>query len=106
MQIQINSPHVDVPAAFTEFIEKRIPEVLGPFAERLTRVEVHLQDLNADKGGIDKRCMLEARPRGLDPVAVEVVAAEAQEAFRQALAKLSSLLEHRFGKLDSRQRGH
>ena len=36
-----------------------MPE-LGRFAQHLTRVEVHINDVNADKGGTDKRCMIEA----------------------------------------------
>lgn len=104
MQIQINAPNVEVPAAFAEFIEHRISEVLSPFTQQLTRVEVHLQDQNGQKSGPDKRCMLEARPRNLDPIAVEVIATEQGDAVRQAVEKLKHALEHRLGRLSSRRR--
>jgi len=99
MKIQINAPNVDVPAAFEEFIEKRLHEVLKPFEQQLTRVEIHLQDQNGTKGGADKRCLLEARPRGLDPIAVECVAEDATSALRKAADKLKSALSHRLGRL-------
>lgn len=103
MQIQINAPHATAPDQFNDFIEKRIEEVLQPFAEHLTRVEVHLNDLNAAKGGLDKRCLMEARPRGLDPIAAEAVAVDDADAVKQALDKLKRALERRLGKLNSRR---
>lgn len=103
MQIQINAPHSKSPEEFNDYIEQRITEVLQPFAAHLTRVEVHMKDLNGAKGGSDKRCLMEARPRGLDPVAVEAVAEDETDAVRQSLEKLKHALEHRFGKLGSRR---
>jgi hypothetical protein len=38
---------------------------------KVTRLEVHLADENSDKFGInDKRCLIEARPVNMQPVAV------------------------------------
>jgi len=42
-----------------------VESTLGHLAEHITRVEVHLNDENNDKGGShDKRCMMEARLEG------------------------------------------
>ncbi len=98
MQIQIYSQDVDLPDPLRLFIEKKLAEKLAHVAERLTRVEVHLKDLNAHKNGRDKRCTLEARPRGMEPVAVEVDADSAQEAVHQAVEKLERALNHRIEK--------
>ena len=84
-------------------VEAEVEHAVGRFADRLTRVDVFLRDLNADKGGIDKRCVLEARPRGLDPVAAEFEAAGAVDALVGAAGKLERLLAHRFGKLEDRR---
>ena len=105
MQIQINSPHIDIPAAFVDFIERRLGESLAPFAHQLTRVEVHFKDENGGKGGKDKRCTLEARPRHMDPLVVEVVSDDLKDSLRQATEKLRHALEHRIGKLSRHQRG-
>ena len=103
MKIQINTPHESLPDPLRELIESGVEDVLAPYAERLTRVEVHIQDLNAQKGGVDKRCMIEARPRGMDPLVAEHEDVGIPEAFRSALDKLRRVLERRFGRLSSRE---
>ncbi|MCA8979642.1 MAG: HPF/RaiA family ribosome-associated protein [Planctomycetes bacterium] len=105
MQIQINSPQIQLPDALREFIERNTTEHLGHHAGMLTRIEVHLSDTNANKGGVDKRCLMEARPRGMDPLVAEHEATEFKEAFKGALDKLQRVLEKRFGKLSARERG-
>jgi ribosome-associated translation inhibitor RaiA len=77
--------------------------VLERYADRLTRVDVFLHDENGGKGGVDKRCVLEARPRGLDPVAAEDEAEQVHEAVAGAVGKLERMLEHRFGKLEDQR---
>ncbi len=103
MQIQINDPQKQISDELFAQIEDSVADALRSHAERLTRVEVHVQDLNAQKGGVDKRCMIEARPRGLDPVAADHSDEGVRDAFRGALEKIQRVLERRFGKLSSRR---
>lgn len=98
MKILINAPSVEVPTVFEDFIERRVQEVLTPFESHLTRIEVHLQDQNAGKGGADTRCLLEARPRGRDPIVVDTTAEDEAGAVRKSLEKMKHALERRFGK--------
>ncbi|MGG5819884.1 HPF/RaiA family ribosome-associated protein [Falsiroseomonas sp. HW251] len=71
MRIQINTHHTAGDDDFTGRVEAAIAEGLSRFADHLTRIEVHLEDVNAGKGGpADKRCMIEARPTHHQPVAV------------------------------------
>jgi hypothetical protein len=71
MLIQINTHATAGDDAFTGRVEAAIAAGLERFAAQLTRVEVHLADINAGKGGpADKRCMIEARPTHHQPVAV------------------------------------
>ena len=82
-----------------ERIEAQLRERLARFETRLTRLEVHVVDTNANKGGgDDKRCTIEARPRGDTPVTVTAEAGDVDAAARQAGTKMVSLLETRFGK--------
>ncbi|MFT5052171.1 MAG: ribosome-associated translation inhibitor RaiA [Chlamydiales bacterium] len=97
MQINVHAPHVK---ANKERIQEEVERVLDRFSDRITRVEVFLQDVNAGKGGNDKQCKIEARPRGLDPVAAEDLAAQPMEAVSRALGKLERLLNTRFGRLE------
>lgn len=96
MQIQIHVQDTTLPPTFRDFAEERISAGLDTLADRLTRVEAHFKDLNGQKGGVDKRCVLEARPRGMDPIAVEHDATEVREALLQAIGKLERALRHRF----------
>ena len=101
-RIQIHAVDPELPAAFRSFAEERISETLQHLADRLTLVEVYMKDVNASKGGVDKRCVIEARPRGMDPLAAEHEAAGAREALLGASEKLQRALTSRFGRLDER----
>ena len=99
MQVHVHGQGIEVGDRLRGFVEERLAETLQHLDDRLTRVEVHLRDLNAQKGGIDKRCVCEARPRGLDPIVVEHDAAELNEAVVGAVGKLQRALQSRFEKL-------
>ena len=98
--VHVHGQGLEVGPPLREMVDGRVREALGHLADKLTRVDVHLRDLNADKGGIDKRCVCEARPRGMDPIAAENESADLQEAVHGAVAKLVRALRHRFDKRD------
>jgi ribosome-associated translation inhibitor RaiA len=80
-------------------VEAEVGGVIGRYGEQITRVEVYLSDLNAKKGGIDKRCLMEARIAGHQPLAVSHEAATLDEAITGAAEKLERSLDHTLGKL-------
>ena len=99
MEIEINAAEgVTRSDALDRHIHDRLGHVDRRFGERLTRVRVFLKDVNADKGGIDKACTMEARPAGLDPVAVEAQDEDVYASVRDAAGKLEKALDHRFGR--------
>ena len=106
MQIQINTgKDVDGDAGLSAHAEEVIGKTLHHLKNQLTRVEVHLDDENGEKGGSDdKSCTMEARPRGLQPVAVSHRAGSTHQAIDGAARKLKSALERQFGKLEGKQR--
>lgn len=104
MQIQIHGQDVVIHDQLRELVEQRLAEAVEHFPDRLTRLEVHLRDMNGGKAGIDKRCTVEARPRGMEPVAVSHDADNIAEAIRQAAGKLERALKHRFERPQSRAR--
>jgi ribosome-associated translation inhibitor RaiA len=63
----------------------------------LTGFEVHIADENGSKkhGPADKRCTIEARPRGRDPITVEAHADDFYPAINDAAHKLRSALTSR-----------
>lgn len=101
MQIQINSDHhVAASPDLAGRVRSLVLDTLERYSDRITRVEVHLNDLNGMKGGgNDKRCLMEARLAGLGPVDVEHEADSLQLAIDGAMEKLERALEHRLGRI-------
>jgi len=101
MKIQVNTDHnIHGHEATIEQVEATVESTLGHLAEHITRVEVHLTDENAKKGGsTDKRCMMEARLEKHQPIAVTEEAASLDEAVEGAAHKLKRLLDHTLGRL-------
>jgi ribosome-associated translation inhibitor RaiA len=86
-------------------VESMVEDAVGHFSEVLTRVDVYLTDENAGKSGNeDKRCLIEANPKGLPALAVHHDANTVLEAIEGASDKLTSALEKLHGKRLDRQR--
>lgn len=107
MEVQINSSNdVEASAETTSWTEKEIRRSLSRFEPRLTRIEVHLSDSDGPKSGsLDKKCLIEARPKGLAPIAVSQDGDDIFAAVAGATGKLTTALDRQFGKLTGRK-GH
>ncbi|MCH4875114.1 HPF/RaiA family ribosome-associated protein [Pseudomonas sp. TMW22091] len=92
--------HIDSDKRTQDWVTATVEVTLERHLEFLTRVEVHLSDENGGKSGPkDKRCKMEARPKGHQPVLVSHDADTLTEAVHGAATKLEHKLEHLFGKL-------
>lgn len=100
MIIQLNTDnHVEGTQSLADEVTTELERSLTRFASQITRIEVHMQDANADKGGArDKRCMLEARIAGGEPVVVSNNADSLRGALVGARDKLVRVLEKRVSK--------
>lgn len=105
MQIQVHSDnHIEGSARMVEWVSAAVVDKLDRFDDEITRVVVHLNDENGVKAGADdKRCQIEARPKGQQPVSVTHKAASLELAVDGALGKLNNALNHHFGKLRSKR---
>ncbi len=102
MQIQVNTDHhIDGHARFQKHAEAVIGAALARFADRVTRVEVHLSDENGTgKGGKDDhRCLLEVRMANLQPVTASHSAANSEDALEGALDKLERVIDGTLGRI-------
>lgn len=82
------------------FFKDQIKQDLNRFSDHITRVEVHVSDENGSKSGEnDKKCVLEARPQGLKPVAVTAFDNSVEKAISSATNKLKNSLTRVIGKL-------
>ena len=86
MIVQINTDNnVEGHARLKAYIAEELGTALARFEDKITRLEVHLADENSDKFGIDdKRCLIEARPVNMQPVAVTNHADTTEKAFHGA----------------------
>jgi ribosome-associated translation inhibitor RaiA len=105
MQIQVNSDgNIDGREALVRHVEAEVAAALDRFNDRITRVEVHLSDENAGKPGeSEKRCLMEARVAGSQPVAVSDQRASLEDAVSGAARKLQHLLESSLGRSSHRK---
>jgi Sigma 54 modulation protein / S30EA ribosomal protein len=98
--VQISTDnHIKSDAAANARLEDKVRRKLKRFDERLSRVEVHVADVNGPKGGGDKRVSIEARPAGHDPVAVHAEAKRVDNAVILAADKAVRALDHSLGKI-------
>jgi ribosome-associated translation inhibitor RaiA len=102
VQIQVNSDHhITGDERMTEIVSALVMDSVGRYADRITRVEVHLNDVNGAKhGDRDKRCMMEARVGGLAPIAVTNEAESLDLAMEGAAEKLERAIERVLGRLE------
>ena len=102
MQVQVNHDnHVRLVEDTAERLSRTVADSLAKFADRITRVEMHLGDMNAGKGGADKRCVLESRMANLAPIAVTHHAETWNLAIDGALERLDHAISRAIGKLET-----
>jgi len=101
MIIQINTDNnITGSDKHSAYLDASISETLIRYSDKISRLEVHLSDENSHKSGLnDKRCMLEARIEGMQPIAVTNQAGTTEQAVKGALDKLLASLKSVFGKL-------
>ncbi len=104
MNIQVNTDHnTEGSQELTHFIESSLREHFERYKNAITRIEVHLSDVNAGKTSAnDKRCLLEARVANRQPVVVSHNSDTIHQAFEAASQKLLRSLDTMVGKLTDR----
>jgi ribosome-associated translation inhibitor RaiA len=106
MQVQINFGDVQKSDAVASALNDQLNDSLRLFRDRITRVEVHLRDDNGPKAGVDKRCLLEARLAGMEPLAVEARGTDIYQVIIDAAGKLERAIRHKIERHDERTERH
>lgn len=105
MQVIINpADNVELSDAYRGHVNRSLEKVDRRFGDWLTRTEVFIKDVNGPKGGVDKHCRLEARPRGTEPVVIDHQDEDAYTCVTRAAEKLGKALERRRGQLAARDK--
>lgn len=100
MQIQINTGrniagHERVESHYAGELEKSFHR----FEERISRVEVHFSDENSAKSGVDdKKCVIEVRMAGANPIVGSSFGGSQEKAFWGAVDKVTKMLSSAFEK--------
>jgi len=82
-----------------EYFSSQIKEELERYESHITRVELHLKDENGKKEGVnDKTCVLEARLKGKQPIAVTSQADSIEKAVSEAIDKMKVAIATIIGK--------
>jgi ribosome-associated translation inhibitor RaiA len=106
LQIEFNTDHnIAGHEALAAQVSSAVESALSQFSDHITRVEIHLSDESSRKSTPnDKRCVMEARIEGRQPVAVTNHAATVDEAVDGAAHKLAKLIENTLGRLSHQKR--
>ena len=104
MQVLVNTDaSVEGRESMEQEVAAVVSDVLERFEREITRVEVHLSDENAGKGGDnDKRCLMEARLIGRQPLAVSHKASSMRLAVDGAAEKLQNAIGTALGRTRDR----
>lgn len=103
MQVQVHTNQIEGGARLQEWVSAELTDRLDHFDELLTRVVVHISDENAHKSGSDdKRCQIEARLKGHQPISVTHKADAMGSAIDGAAEKMRHALEHLTGRLEAK----
>ena len=107
MQVHLNTDdNIQNRESLAQWVESELKDKLARFRDHITRIEVHLSDVNAARvGDNDKRCTLEARVNGRPPVAVSHDAGTEADAFRGAVDRLMRAVDSAIGRARD-ARGH
>ena len=96
MQVQVHTnDKIQGGESLAQWVQQEVSTKLARFKESITRVEVFFSDSDgASKSGAqDKRCVIEARPAGRQPIAANAESAKVADALTAALDKLLRGLE-------------
>lgn len=106
MQIQINTDEsVDGHEALARHAREVAGKALQRFGDHLTRVEIHLRDVNGEKiSSDDKHVLIEARLAGRRPFAVRARAGSLHQALDSATRKLVRRIDSMVGRQISKRR--
>jgi ribosome-associated translation inhibitor RaiA len=77
-----------------------IANAFDRFSKHLTRIEVKISDENGDKNsGLDKRCVIEVRLKGMQPLVVTSHGDTIENAVDKAMDKMKTSLDSVMGRL-------
>ncbi|HEX6242363.1 MAG TPA: HPF/RaiA family ribosome-associated protein [Polyangiales bacterium] len=87
VQVAIRNVDGAAGARLQRWVHERLDRQLGKFAPQIERVDVRFSDVNGQKGGVDRGCMVHVLLNALPPVVVESMGETPRQAFDLAAAR-------------------
>ena len=88
MKLIVGGETTRVSEGLHDFITRRLHFVLGRFAPEVERVTARVADVNGPRGGMDKRCRMDVKLRGMGNVPGEACADDFEAAVAFAAERL------------------
>lgn len=100
MQVQVHTDtKIQGGESLLQWVQQETLTRMARYRDTVTRVEVFLSDEDAGKSGAnDKRCRMEARPAGRQPITVTADADKLADAFAAAVDKLTRAIDNDMGR--------
>jgi ribosome-associated translation inhibitor RaiA len=98
MNLQIHAVNTGSIVDLEPRVRADVAHALRGVKDRVTKVTVHLRDVNGSKGGSDKHVTVEAHLAGLPALAVTAEDSDMGLALTSAMTKLEQAAQHRVGR--------
>ena len=98
MLINIQTQGLELTEALQDYTEKRLAYALSHGQQQIQRVQVRLIDVNGPRGGVDKRCQVDVRLKGLPAIVVEDTESDLYLAIDRAAERVGRTLARRLDK--------
>ena len=92
MELEISSQNMNVDAETESQVERRMEFALKQFNSWITRVQVHLEDVNGPRRGIDKKCRILVNIKGGKTIKIEDLDADLIAAVNRAADRLGQVV--------------
>lgn len=95
MHIDIHAQGFALTPGLREYVKKRLAYAFAHGDDSITRISVHLSDINGPRGGNDKRCLIQTRLIQAPAVVIEDVQADLYVAIDRAADRAGRALARR-----------
>jgi putative sigma-54 modulation protein len=92
MEVEIRSQNLHVDDATEEHVERRMNFALEQFNSWITHVQVHLEDVNGQRRGIDKQCRVLVNLKGGKTIKIEDLDTDMLAAVNRAADRLGQVV--------------
>jgi putative sigma-54 modulation protein len=92
MEVEIRSQNLHLDEETESHVERRMNFALEQFNSWITRVQVHLEDVNGSRRGVDKQCRILVNIKGGKTIKVEDLDADMIAAVNRAADRLGQVV--------------